>query len=295
MNQVLSAVREFCLSRGLVPYSTKTHTGFLRNLVVRRAEASGEVMVNLVTSTHDAALMTELAGVLRAALPTCPLTLVNNVTARKSQVAVGDEEHVVDGPGVITETLDGLRFTISANSFFQTNSRQAEVLYGKVLELVAPRPDQCVYDLYCGAGAIALLLARAGARVLGIEVIESAVADAAASAEANGIGNCEFRRMDLRDLRGAVEACRAWGIPEVVVTDPPRAGMHPKAVQALRELQPRRIVYVSCKPASLARDARMLCEDGLYRLGEVHPVDMFPQTNHIEAVAVLELVTASDA
>lgn len=293
MNQVLSAVRAFSLERGLSAYNPKTHAGYLRNLVVRQSEALGEVMVNLVTSTYDEGLMSDLARVLRDVLKTRSVTVVNNVTDRLNQVAFGDREYVVDGPGVITEVVCGLRFTISANSFFQTSTRQAEVLYGKVLEMAAPGPDQRVFDLYCGAGAIALILARAGARVLGIEVVKSAVADAEASARANGIEHCDFRELDMKDLHGSLARIREWGDPDVVVVDPPRAGMHPKAVRALLDLRPRRIVYVSCKPSSLARDAKMLCEEGLYRLGEVHPVDMFPQTHHVEAVAVLERTTTA--
>lgn len=295
MNQVLTVVRAFCMERGLAPYNPKTHGGFLRNLVVRQSESTGQVMVNLVTSTHEEIPMAALAETLRDALAGRWGTLVNNITSRKNQVAIGDREVVVDGSGEITETLDGLTFTISANSFFQTNSLQATALYHKVVELVAPEPGKAVYDLYCGTGAIALFLARAGARVLGIEVVETALADAEASAKANGIESCTFRHLDMKDLPASMASFREWGEPDVVVTDPPRAGMHPKAVKALLELAPRTIVYVSCKPASLARDANMLCEGGAYALREVHPVDMFPQTNHIEAVAVLERITASSA
>jgi 23S rRNA (uracil1939-C5)-methyltransferase len=290
MNEVLALVRAFFLARGTSVYNPKTHLGFLRNLVVRQSEANGEVMVNLVTSRYDEALMKDLALHVKKALGTKLGTVVCNITQRQNQVAFGDEEVVVDGPGVLTEKLADFTYSISANSFFQTNTQQALTLYEKILELSALTGTERVYDLYCGTGSISLFLARSCKEVLGVEVIESALRDAEANAERNGIENVTFQALDMRNLKKSLDSFRAWGEPDVIVTDPPRAGMHPKAVEALRELAPQRIVYVSCKPASLARDARALCEGGAYRLEGVHPVDMFPHTTHIEAVAVLQRV-----
>jgi 23S rRNA (uracil1939-C5)-methyltransferase len=287
MNQALARVRQGLEGRGLDAYSTRTHQGFLRHLVVRESQATGELMVNLITSRFDAALMGELDELLRTER-SAPYTLVNGLTDRKSLVAFGDREEVISGPGCITERLGPFTFTISANSFFQTNTRQAEALYREAVDLAAPRAAQVVYDLYCGTGSLSLFLAREDVRVLGIEALDSAVRDAAVNAARNGMANCTFRQMDLRELGRHRAELEAFGLPDLVVTDPPRAGMHPKAVAALRDLAPRQIVYVSCKPASLARDARMLCEDGRYRLTRVRPVDMFPQTAHVESVALLE-------
>lgn len=287
MNRALDLVREFLAPRDLKAYSTRTHQGFLRHLVVREARATGELMVNLITSYHEEDLMRELDAVLREKLGV-PYTLINGLTDRKSMVAFGDREEVISGPGTITERLGPFSFVISANSFFQTNTRQALALYEEAVRLAAPESGQVVYDLYCGTGSIAMFLARKAGKVLGIEANESAVRDAEDNARRNEVGHCTFRQMDLRDLGKRRADLETFGLPDVLVTDPPRSGMHPKAVEALRMLAPRRIVYVSCKPASLARDAQMLCEGGRYRLSRVRPVDMFPQTAHVEVVALLE-------
>jgi 23S rRNA (uracil1939-C5)-methyltransferase len=199
-------------------------------------------------------------------------------------VAVGSEEHLLLGRDQISESLDGVSFQVSASSFFQTNTVQAERLFGIVGEGCALEGHEIVFDLYSGTGAISLLLARRAARVYGIELSAAAVNDAVRNARANGIDNCTFLAGEVRHVLPALmgEGVRA----EVVVADPPRAGLHPKALGALARLAPARVVYVSCNPATLARDVGDLGRQG-YRLQWVQPVDMFPQTPHIEAVALL--------
>ena len=279
MNSALALVKQFCRDRKIPAYSARTHEGFLRHLMVRKAFATGEFMVNLVTSSHDPALMRELDAVL----PREVTTFVNNVTTRKSNVAFGEQEFVLRGPGTITERLGRFQFRISANSFFQTNTAQAEVLYRTTLEAAGLQGGETVFDLYCGTGTISLFVSDHCRRVIGFEMEPSSIADAGKNAEFNGVGNCRFVHMDLKHLDHVADEA-----PDVVITDPPRAGMHPKAVEKLLEMKPRRIVYVSCNPASLARDAQMLCAQGAYRLGDVQPVDLFPHTYHIESVAVLD-------
>ena len=288
MNQILSLIRQFALERALTAHSTKTHEGYLRHLVIRESHSSGAVMVNLVTQTYEESIMQALGEALVDSLAPREVTLVNNITTRQSQVAFGEEEKVVVGTGVITESLLGLTFSISANSFFQTNTRQAEVLVKEVLKAAQLAPEDVVYDLYSGTGSFSLTMASICHAVLGVEVIENAVVDAQSNAVQNGISNCLFRQLDMKDFQKKLPELKMWGEPRVVVTDPPRAGMHPKAVRGLCELGAERVIFVSCKPASLARDARILCEEGPYRLTEVTPIDMFPQTAHIEVIAVLE-------
>ncbi|HKL22932.1 MAG TPA: 23S rRNA (uracil(1939)-C(5))-methyltransferase RlmD, partial [Tichowtungia sp.] len=204
---------------------------------------------------------------------------------RKNMVAFNEEEHVLFGEGFITDRLGEYSYQISPNSFFQTNTAQAEVLYNEIIKQARFQGSEKVYDLFCGTGSIALFAAKHCGRVLGIELVESAVADAQKNADAHGAENCTFRQMDLMHFGKIREDLEAFGLPDVVITDPPRAGMHPKAVQMLRELAPPVVIYVSCGPASLARDGQLLCEDGLYKLVSCRPVDMFPQTNHVESVA----------
>jgi len=284
-NVALDVAKREARASGRSIYSTKTHEGFLRHLVVRCGRRTQQHMVNLVTSSYDEAFMHALSRALERELGEKLTTVVNNVTRRKSAVAVGDREHVVYGPGVIEEELSGLRFTVSANSFFQTNTEQAEMLYAKALAFAELDPGDVVYDFYSGIGAIALLFARCCRRVLGVEVADQAVRDARANAERNRVSNCSFMHLDLKEVKRALPEFESFGRPDVVVLDPPRPGVHPNVLPVLWELAPRRIVYVSCNPASLARDARGLCEHGRYRLARLLPVDMFPHTNHVESIA----------
>lgn len=292
MNLAVETVRQFMLKRRPSIYSTFTHEGFLRNLVVRQGGATGELMINLITSSHDPDMMQELLADLQAAFGDKLTTFVNGICTRKNMVAFNEEEHVLLGEGFISDRLGEYTYQISPNSFFQTNTAQAEVLYNEIIKQAAFSGNETVYDLFCGTGSIALFASKHCGNVLGIELVESAVADAQKNADAHGAKNCTFRQMDLMHFGKIRADLEAFGLPDLVITDPPRAGMHPKAVQMLRELAPPVVIYVSCGPASLARDGQLLCEDGLYKLVSCQPVDMFPQTNHVESVARFEL-TAS--
>ena len=292
MNIALNTTRAFCLrhKEELPIYSTRSHTGELRNLVVRHGGNTGEFMVNLVTSTHHPELMQELCEDLKVALGESLTTFVNNTTSAKNTVAFGEKEFVLHGPGHITDRLGSYTYRISANSFFQTNTAQAETLYFKILETARLKPTDVVYDLFCGTGSISLFASGHCKKVLGVELVESSVNDARENAKRHNVENCEFIQLDLKDIKHIEQDMRDFGHPDVVITDPPRAGMNPKAVKMLLKIAPAAIVYVSCNPASLARDGKMLCEEGQYQLVSCQPVDMFPQTNHVESVARFERV-----
>lgn len=283
-NRILNLTRAFALSKGLPSYSTSTHTGFLRNLVVRNAEATGEIMVILVTADRDEELMREYAALVQAEIPEVT-TLLNGVNRKKAQIAFSEEIHLEYGPGTITEEIAGNRFTLSPFSFFQTNTRQGDNLFRLALDGAAVTAEDHVWDLYCGAGTITLAAARRAGSVLGIELNEVAVVDARRNAEANGIANVEFIAGDLKDVIGSVVESGAGRRPDIVIVDPPRAGLHADVVEELKRLAPTRIVYVSCNPTTQARDVALLADE--YSLGAVHPVDMFPQTFHIETVTTL--------
>jgi len=292
MNIALNTVREFCLEHreDLPIYSTRSHTGELRNLMVRNGGNTGEFMVNLVTSSHKPKLMKALCEKLQAALGDRMTTFVNNTTSAKNTVAFGEKEYVLHGPGTITDRLGDYTYRISANSFFQTNTVQAEKLYFQILEAAQLKPTDIVYDLFCGTGSITLFASGHCKKVLGVELVESSVRDARENAKRHNVDNCEFIRLDLKDIKHIRNDMADFGAPDVVITDPPRAGMNPKAVRALREIAPPAIIYVSCNPASLARDGQMLCKEGQYKLVSCQPIDMFPQTNHVESVARFEKV-----
>lgn len=288
MNGLLAEARAFFAERGLTVYEQDTGEGLLRFLMLREGKHTGELMANVVTSAPAVSELAPLAQRLQAR-DAGTTSVVMNVNPKKASVAVGVEEHLLGGRDHIREGVGGLTFRVSANSFFQTNTRQAERLFDLVVESTGLTGTETVLDLYSGTGAISLLLARRARWVYGVELAQAAVDDAGANATANGITNCTFVS---GEVRFALPALIAKGVTaEVVVADPPRAGFHPKALHALITLGARRIVYVSCNPTTLARDLGELVRGG-YRLEWVQPVDMFPHTPHIEAVARLERVTS---
>jgi 23S rRNA (uracil1939-C5)-methyltransferase len=286
MNTLLAETREAVRMRGLSAYEATPDgegRGLLRFVTVREGLRTGQAMVNVVASAPDVAALAPVAEHLRARVP-ATASVVLNVNATKSSVAVGTEEHLLLGRDTITERLRDVEFQISANSFFQTNTRQAERLFAIVEEACALTGAETVIDLYSGTGAISLLLARGSRHVYGIELAPAAVADAVRNAAANRIENCTFLTGEVRHV--LPELLRQGVHADVVVADPPRAGFHPKALATLATLGPARLVYVSCNPSTLARDVGELVRHG-YALEWVQPVDMFPQTPHIEAVARL--------
>jgi 23S rRNA (uracil1939-C5)-methyltransferase len=284
-NAILTSIREVARGWNLSVYNTEVHEGYLRHLVIRQAKQTGEVMVNLVTSIDWPEAMQNLTKLLTSHFPEIT-TIVNNITSRKSMVALGEIEKVYHGPGYIRERLGRHIFNISANSFFQTNTLQAERLYAVAKDFAALAPSDVVYDLYSGTGTIALFLSDAVERVIGIEMVESAVRDAEQNARLNKVPNCYFLKGDLKTrMTTDSDWLSEHPKPTVIVADPPRSGMHEKVVEKIIRLAPGKIVYVSCNPSTQARDAKLLAEGG-YQLQKVQPVDMFPHTDHIEAVAL---------
>jgi 23S rRNA (uracil1939-C5)-methyltransferase len=283
MNTLLDEFRRQVRARALSVWEQQTERGLLRFVTLREGRNTRQAMVNIVASSPDVATLMPVAEALRDRAPDTASVLLN-VNAKKASVAVGSEEHLLLGRDQITESLSGVTFAVSANSFFQTNTVQAERLFALVAEACALDGSETLMDLYSGTGAISLLLARRARHVYGIELAEAAVADAIRNARANGIENCTFLAGEVRHVLPTLmrDGVRA----SVVVADPPRAGFHPKALGALAALAPATIVYVSCNPSTLARDVGELVRQG-YRLEWVQPVDMFPQTPHIEAVARL--------
>ncbi|MBI1960034.1 MAG: 23S rRNA (uracil(1939)-C(5))-methyltransferase RlmD [Candidatus Rokubacteria bacterium] len=283
MNTLLVEARRFFIEHGFSGYDQESGEGLLRFLMLREGKRTSETMVNVVTAAPAVSELEPLAGRLQARVPETT-SVVMTVNPKKASVAIGVEEHLLAGRDHIRESLGGLTFQVSSGSFFQTNTAQAERLFELVLESACLEGPETVVDLYSGTGAISLLLARRCRWVYGIEVAPAAVADAVRNAEANGIANCTFL---AGEVRFALPSLLAKGVAaEVVVADPPRAGFHPKALHALVTLRPSRLVYVSCNPATLARDVAELVRAG-YRLEWVQPVDMFPHTSHIEVIARL--------
>jgi len=278
-NSILDDVRSFIKESGLPAYGLTSHQGFWRFLMLRHSVAFDNWMVNIVTKTENDQILVPLAEMLMEKYPQI-ISVVNNVTAKKSGVAVGEYEKRLKGASFIKEKLGEFVFEISANSFFQTNTRGAESLYSIVAAYADLSGTETIMDLYSGTGTIPVWLSGSAAEVVGIEIVEDAVLDAVKNAALNHIDNCTFYTGDIKEILPKIDKKI-----DVMVIDPPRIGMHKDVVAQVLSRRPEKIVYVSCNPATLARDLSMLKSH--YKVVEVQPVDMFPHTFHIESAALL--------
>jgi 23S rRNA (uracil1939-C5)-methyltransferase len=278
-NEARERVVRWCREQGLSAYDRRTGEGRLRNLVVREGRRTGQLQVRLVVSPGPL----EIESLARAAEPLEGL-LVTRIDS-VAETTAGGETELVSGSDRLEEELGGMRVRISPEAFSQTNTEMAEQLYATAIDYAQLTGFERVYDLYCGIGTIALLLAPRVAEVWGLEIVEDAIADAIANARLNEIDNARFFAGDVR--LAMRELVAQAGSPDVVVVDPPRAGLSQKVVRRIIECSPKRVVYVSCNPTTLAPNAAQMVEAG-YTLRRVRPVDMFPQTPHIECVAVLD-------
>jgi 23S rRNA (uracil1939-C5)-methyltransferase len=279
-NAILNHVKQYVKGSGLPVYGLKTHEGFWRFLMLRHSACYDQWMVNIITASENRAAVQPLAESLGHTYPNV-ISVINNITARKAQIAFGEYEICLAGKNCVKDRIGSYEFEISANSFFQTNTQGAESLYAIVKQAADLSGNETVFDLYCGTGTISLFLSDAAHRVVGFEIVASAVDDAGKNCSANRVSNCSFALGDIR--QSLVQTSEK---PDVVVIDPPRAGMHPDVVKQVLAMEPEKIVYVSCNPATLARDVGMM--KGHYHVAQVQPVDMFPHTFHIESVAKLE-------
>jgi 23S rRNA (uracil1939-C5)-methyltransferase len=279
-NRILEDVKTFMKNSGVPPYGIKSHEGFWRFLMLRNSTAYGNWMVNIISSVENRKIVEPLAALLTEKYPGV-VSVINNITSSKAAVAIGESEMVLAGSPCIKDKLGDFEFEISANSFFQTNTPGAEILYNNVKEFARLSGKETVLDLYSGTGTIPVYLSADAGSITGLEIVESAVLDAKKNCLANGISNCTFVLGDIRESLSKISKK-----PDVIIIDPPRAGMHKDVVKKVTDIAPERIVYVSCNPATLARDIFLLKD--YYEVTEVQPVDMFPHTWHIESVARLE-------
>jgi len=285
---IIPLVRDFAREHGLKPYNFKNHTGYLRHLMVRKGVATDQLMINFITAGDTPELLRPLAQILTERLPNIA-SIVNTVSYSVSGTTSGEKTRRLAGQDYITDKIGDLTFKISPESFFQTNTRMAKILYDIVKQLARPQSHQVIWDLYCGAGSITLYLARECREVIGLEVIVSAIADARENARINKINNATFIHFDLeKQIRTDAAALENLPKPDIIIADPPRGGLTPALIAAVRTFQPAQIIYVSCNPASQVRDLKDLTAENSYRITAVRPVDMFPHTPHIEVVAALE-------
>ncbi len=282
-NQIRNAVREFCLKNDFSFFDLRDQSGLMRTLILRNTSV-GEWMVIVVFYEDDAEKREMLLNFLAGKFP--QITSLLYIINRKANDTITDQQvHVWKGRDYIVEEMEGLQFKIGPKSFYQTNSRQAYNLYKVAREFAGLSGSERVYDLYTGTGTIANFVARNAGKVIGIEFVDEAIEDARKNSRNNNIENTSFFAGDMRKIL-TVDFIREQGRPDVIITDPPRAGMHDDVIGAILFAEPRRIVYVSCNPATQARDLNLL--DGKYRVTRVQPVDMFPHTHHVENVVLLE-------
>ncbi len=285
-DEIRNTLRAFAKKNDWPYYDIRNNQGFLRNVVVRNSTL-GHWMITFIFGRNDVTLINEVTSQMMAAFP--QVTSWHYIVNQKANSSFNDLPcNHIGGATHISETLGDITYRISPKSFFQTNSYQAKLLYDAALQLANIGMEDIVYDLYTGTGSIALYLARSCKQVIGIEVIEEAIADAHLNASDNEITNATFLVGDVKDVLDPSFAT-TYGVADVIITDPPRAGMHEDVVNTLLTLSPSRIVYISCNPSTQARDILLLKEK--YTLKEVVPCDMFPHTSHIESIALLELST----
>ena len=289
-NRIRLAVRDYALSHGLPFYDIRNHTGCLRNLIIRNTSVGEWMVVLVIAEYHDG--WQGVLDYLRDSFP--EITSLQYIFNDKMNDSYADLPSVCyAGRDYVGEVMQGyagvpdLHFRIRPQTFYQTNSAQAQRLYSFVAQYAGLRPDDLVYDLYTGTGTIALFLSRLCRHVVGIEYVEDSILAARENASVNGITNAEFHAGDMAKVLTG-DFVRQHGRPDIVVTDPPRAGMHESVVRQLLAMRPRKIIYVSCNPATQARDLELLAP--AYRVLRIQPVDMFPHTQHVENIAELELV-----
>lgn len=281
--RVLTTILDYFKEKNVPFYKNKTHLGVLRHLVVRKATKTGEMVINLVTTSQEELELKELVERVRGLKFDGELKgFLHTINDTISDVVKSDETRILFGQDYITEEILGLKFKISAFSFFQTNSLGAEKLYSMVRDFAGSLNDKIIFDLYSGTGTIAQIMAPVAKKVIGIEIVEEAVDAARENAALNNLSNCEFIAGDVLKKVDELQ-----DKPDLIILDPPRDGIHPKAIGKIIGFKAPSLVYVSCKPTSLARDLQVFVENG-YEVKEVKCMDMFPHTPHVETVVRIE-------
>ena len=285
-DRIMEVVRDFLKRTNLSVYDEITHKGLLRHLYIRYGEKTGEIMVCLVVNGDKIKAQEELVNSLKENISEIKSVVINS-NKEKTNVIIGTKNNTIFGENYIVDNLCGLNFRISPNSFYQVNHSQAERLYTKAKEYASLSGEETLVDLYCGTGTIGLTMAKDCKRLVGVEIVPQAIMDAKLNAEINGITNAEFI---CGDATKCADKLKNEGIkPDVVVVDPPRKGLTPELIKTIKEMSPKRVVYVSCDPGTLARDLKLF-EENKYSSQELTPFDLFPRTSHVESVVLMSKV-----
>ncbi|MDD2635739.1 MAG: 23S rRNA (uracil(1939)-C(5))-methyltransferase RlmD [Bacteroidales bacterium] len=281
-NEIRNKIREFTKQDGYEYYNSRTHEGFMRNIIIRTA-STGEVMIVVIFAKPDINKIEALMEFIEVEFP--QITSLQYIVNEKFNDSIYDQEVICfKGRDHIFEELDGLKFKINAKSFFQTNTKQTLQLYRKTVEFANIQPNEIVYDLYTGTGTIANYIAKKCKKVIGIDSVPEAIENAKVNSTINGISNAHFYAGDMKDLLNK-DFVQENGKPDTIILDPPRAGLHENVINIIREVNPYKIVYVSCNPATQSRDISLLKD--MYDIIDIQPIDMFPHTHHVENIVVM--------
>jgi 23S rRNA (uracil1939-C5)-methyltransferase len=282
-NSIRQSIRDFAVNHSFRFFNLLNHSGFLRNLIIRTS-STGEVLVVLIFYEDDPVSIKKILSFIQETHP--QVTSLMYAINQKANDSIYDLDfNLFSGKDHIIEKMENLEFRIGPKSFFQTNTEQGLTLYQWIRENAGLTGSEIVYDLYTGTGTIAIFLAGLARKVIGIESVDEAVQDAKRNSTLNNITNCDFICGDIKDVFNE-ELFRKEGYPDIIITDPPRAGMHPEVIQSILKASPHRIIYVSCNPATQARDINLLSQ--IYKIARIQPLDMFPQTYHVENMVLLE-------
>ena len=284
-NKILTLSKEVVTKEKLIPYDVIKHTGFLRFLVLRIGVHTNEVMINIVTSNYEPKLLKSYVEKITAKIPNIK-SIINTINTGKNNTVIGNTK-LLYGKDHINEKIGDYIFKISSNSFFQTNSYQVKTLYDQIIKTADFKKNDVIYDLYCGTGTIGIYISSYVKKIYGIEIIKDAIKDAKHNAKTNKINNIKFYCGDLKDILKDGTLSRIEK-PDVVIIDPPRPGLHPNTIKELTNISPKKIIYVSCNPSTMARDIEILSSHG-YLIKDIQPIDMFPHTPHIECITKLTI------
>ena len=285
-NKILSLIKKESIENDLEPYDIINHTGFIRNIVIKHPKYSNQVMINIITAYKQDDILIPIVSKLKKMSPNIK-SIINTINDKKSDSSYGMPQNLLYGENFIVEHLNEFEFEISADSFFQTNSIQALKMYEYVRDECKLSGQEIVYDFYCGTGTISIFVAKNAKKIFGFEIVASAIKDAKKNALKNNVNNTEFYCGDLsKMLQNYSEIIQKYPC-DVLILDPPRAGLHPKTLKEILRINPKKIIYVSCNPTTQARDVREFINSN-YIMGKVQPIDMFPHTHHIECVITLD-------
>ena len=283
-NQIFKSIKEYLIENKISSFNIKERKGYLRNVIIRQGHETNEILINFVTTNQKNKAITELVKILTKKFPFIK-SVINTIVENNSGSSIG-KENLLFGRDYINEKIGENKYKISSNSFFQTNTNQAKVLYDTILRIGNFKGDEIVYDLYCGTGSIGIHISKHVKKVYGVEIVMSAVIDAIENAKNNNITNVQFFHGDLIDFFKNNQEIKLIETPDFIILDPPRAGIHNNTLMDVIKFSPKKIIYISCNPSTQARDIKIL-QDNNFMVKEIQPIDMFPHTPHIENITLL--------